>query len=95
MSEKDNIVQLNIVKPVEDLIIEKDTGEDRTSAVVEILKEMLKRAESGNMTEFAAASMDEDGDVVIHVSSSDLIGAIGLYETGKHIIMTQYNNSEE
>jgi len=90
MSEKDNIVQLSLVDQSENST--KDNDESRKLAVIEIIKEMLERAEEGNMSEFVATSMDEDGNVVIHVSSSDVIGAVGLYETGKHIILTQYNN---
>jgi hypothetical protein len=52
---------------------------------------MLEMAQQGVITEFAACSIDNEGDAVIHVSSKDWLGAVGLFETGKHIFITQLN----
>lgn len=85
-NDDDNVVHLNIVSNDEVSI------EDQTrSSVIEVLEEMLERAREGEITELVATSVDADGDACIHVSSSDWLGAVGLYEVGKHIFVTQYN----
>lgn len=85
----DNIVQLSIVKPgTPELMIE--VSDNPADGVISILEEMLERAKNGQMIEFVACSTDDDGDACIHVSCSDMLGSIGLFETGKHIIMTKY-----
>lgn len=71
---------------------EQSLEEKKEGSVVDVLEEMLERARAGEMTEFVAASIDSDGDACIHVSSADFLGAVGLFETGKHIFITQYNS---
>ena len=67
---------------------------DRTDAkkkadLLEILDHLRTEVESGAIEEFVTASVDKDGDVQIHVASKDFIGAIGLFEIGKHILISQ------
>ena len=52
-------------------------------------------AQQGVITEFAACSIDNEGNSVIHVSSKDWLGAVGLFETGKHIFITQFASDRE
>ena len=89
-NEDDNVVHLIVAN---DSDTDEQSLEEKTRAsVVDVLEEMLERARAGEMTEFVAASVDADGDACIHVSSADWLGAVGLYETGKHIFITQYNS---
>lgn len=87
-NDDDNVVHLNVVT-------NDETPEERNQAsVVEVLEEMLERARAGEMTEFVAASTDENGQSCIHVSAADWLGAVGLYEVGKHIFITQYTGQD-
>ncbi len=61
--------------------------EERKAAMLEVLEEMKKQIEAGEIKEFVACSMSEDGDAQIHVSCYDLIGGVGLYEVGKHLLI--------
>jgi len=86
-NDDDNVVHLNVVSKEEEL----SPDERNRASVIEVLEEMLERARSGDITELVATSVDADGDACIHVSSADWLGAVGLYEVGKHIFVTQYN----
>ena len=57
--------------------------------LLEIIDHLRSEIESGEVVEFVAASIDTEGDVQIHAASADFLGAIGLFEIGKHILMTQ------
>ena len=66
------------------------TIEDKQKeALVDVLSHMLELAQNGEIKEFVGATIDKDGDAQIHVATLDLPGAIGLYEIGKHIMITQ------
>ena len=73
--------------------VEEISAEEKSrQSVVEVLEEMLELAKAGDIKEFVAASVDSDGDACIQISSADYLGAVGLYETGKHIFLTQYHS---
>jgi hypothetical protein len=59
------------------------------TGLLEVLDDLRKRIEEGTLEEFVVASMDSEGDVEIHVCVKDLVGGVGLYEMGKHILMQQ------
>lgn len=59
------------------------------TGLLEVLDDLRKRIEDGDLEEFVVASMDSNGDVEIHVCVKDLVGGVGLYEMGKHILMQQ------
>mgnify|MGYP006270349245 CR=1 FL=1 len=61
----------------------------RKADLLEVIDFVRKLAEAGEITEFVGATIDKDGDVTVHVSTFDLPGAIGLFEIGKHIIISQ------
>ena len=54
-------------------------------AVIEFIKAEI---ESDNIKEFVACSIDDSGEVQIHVAAMDLPGSVGLFEIGKHILIT-------
>jgi hypothetical protein len=62
--------------------------EEQKKAMLDVLDHMRQGIESGNIREFVAASMDEDGMPQIHVAAMDLPGSVGLFEIGKHILIT-------
>lgn len=86
-NDNDNVVHLNIVSKEEEL----SPDERNRLSTIEVLEEMLERARAGDITELVATSVDADGNACIHVSSADWLGAVGLFEVGKHIFVTQYN----
>jgi|TARA_B110000211_G_C13990489_1_gene513756 hypothetical protein len=89
-TDNDNVVHLIVAN--ESDTEEPSLAEKTRASVVDVLEEMLERARAGDITELVAASVDTDGDACIHVSSADWLGAVGLFETGKHIFITQFNS---
>ena len=61
----------------------------RKDDMLEVLAEMRRQVEAGEITEFVATSLDQDGVAQIHVCSMDMPGSIGLYEIGKHMVIAQ------
>lgn len=67
-----------------------DKSEQRRKAnMLEVIDDVRKRIEEGNMEEFVLASIDKHGEVNIHASAKDLIGGVGLFEIGKNILIQQ------
>ena len=62
------------------------------TGLLEVLDDLRKRIEEGDLEEFVVASMDGEGNVEIHVCVKDLVGGVGLYEVGKNILIQQTNN---
>ena len=74
----------------------KETEEARRKAdMVEILDYMKKQVEAGNLKEFVGCSLDRDGVSQIHVSTLDMPGAVGLFEIGKHMLISQESYVDE
>jgi hypothetical protein len=61
----------------------------RKDDMLEVLAEMRRQVEAGEITEFVATSLDQDGVAQIHVCAMDMPGSIGLYEIGKHMVIAQ------
>jgi hypothetical protein len=61
----------------------------RKDGMLEVLDEMRRQVEAGEITEFVATSLDQDGVAQIHVCAMDMPGSIGLYEIGKHMVIAQ------
>jgi len=59
------------------------------TGLLEVLDDLRKRIEEGDLEEFVVSSMDKDGNVEIHVCVKDLVGGVGLYEIGKNILIQQ------
>lgn len=57
--------------------------------LLDVLDEMRAQVESGEIVEFVAASIDDQGDSQIHVMTKDFAGGVGLYEIGKHMFINQ------
>jgi hypothetical protein len=66
-----------------------DERERIKADLLEVLNEMREQIESGDIVQFVATSMLEDGETQIHSMVSDLPTAVGLYEIGKHMIIQQ------
>ena len=61
----------------------------RKQDMLEVLEGMRTQIESGDITEFVATSLGSDGLAQIHICALDIPGSVGLFEIGKHILMTQ------
>ncbi len=61
--------------------------EERKESMLEVLNEIKKQIENGEIKEFVACSMTEDGDAQIHASCLDVVGGVGLFEIGKHLLI--------
>lgn len=66
---------------------EQIVEEEQKKAMLEVLDHMRKSIETGQIKEFVAASIDDDGLTQIHVAAMDLPGSVGLFEIGKHILI--------
>lgn len=61
--------------------------EERKAAMLEVLGEIQRQVEQGEIKEFVACSLNDDGDAQIHASCLDLVGGVGLFEIGKHLLI--------
>lgn len=59
----------------------------RKQDMIDVLDQMRMMVQSGEITEFVACSMDDDGIAQIHVCALDLPGSVGLFEIGKHLLI--------
>lgn len=62
--------------------------EEQKKAMLNVLDFMRTAVEEGYMKEFVACSIDADGECQIHAAAQDLPGAIGLFEIGKHLLIS-------
>jgi hypothetical protein len=69
--------------------ISDKSKEKKKADLLDIIDHLRGEIESGEVVEFVAASIDAEGDVQIHAASADFLGAVGLFEIGKHILMSQ------
>ena len=60
----------------------------RKQDLLDVIDAMRLMVQSGEITEFVAASIDGDGITQIHVCAMDLPGSIGLFEIGKHLLIS-------
>lgn len=67
----------------------------RKQDMIDVLDAMRLMVQSGEITEFVAASMNDDGICQIHVCAMDLPGSIGLYEIGKHLLIAGEAGSDD
>ena len=61
--------------------------QERKEAMLEVLGEIQRQVEQGEIKEFVACSLNDDGDAQIHASCLDLVGGVGLFEVGKHLLI--------
>lgn len=61
--------------------------EERKEAMLDVLNEIRRQIEEGKIKEFVACSLNDDGDAQIHASCLDLVGGVGLFEVGKHLLI--------
>jgi hypothetical protein len=67
-----------------------DRGEKkRKKNLLEVLADLQKQVEAGEVNEFVIASVDGDGEVAVHACVDDFLGGVGLIEIGKQILMAQ------
>ena len=61
--------------------------EERKAAMLEVLAEIQRQVDNGEIKEFVACSLNEDGEAQVHASCLDLVGGVGLFEVGKHLLI--------
>lgn len=62
--------------------------EEQKKAMLQVIDFIKDAIEKGDIKEFVAASIDDGGVCQIHVAAMDLPGSIGLFEIGKHILIS-------
>jgi hypothetical protein len=65
--------------------------EQRKQVLLEVVDEIRKQIEEGNIKEFVACSTNEEGECQIHISCLDTIGGVGMFEIGKHLLIQIQN----
>lgn len=60
----------------------------RKQDLLDVIDAMRLMVQSGEISEFVAASIDSDGITQIHICAMDLPGSIGLFEIGKHLLIS-------
>jgi len=83
------VVSINDARTKNEEVI--DFQEKRKKDLLDILNEMKTRIESGEIQEFVATSLDDNGEAQIHCFVGDVAAGVGLYEIGKNILMNQYH----
>jgi hypothetical protein len=67
----------------------------RKKDLLQIIDSFRQRIVDEEVDEFVIASMDpNDGEVVITVYCQDFVGAVGLFEIGKNILIQSNNGIE-
>jgi|694.fasta_scaffold71513_1 hypothetical protein len=66
--------------------------EERKQSLLEVIDAVRDQIERGEIRELVACSLDKDGEAQIHVSALDLPGSVGLFEIGKHLLISQTND---
>jgi hypothetical protein len=61
--------------------------EQRKASLLEVIAEIKRQVENGEIKELVACSLDESGVAQIHVCALDLPGSVGLFEIGKHLLI--------
>lgn len=56
--------------------------------MLEVIEHLKSAIENDEITEFVAASVGSDGETQIHACVMDVPGGIGLFEIGKHLLIT-------
>jgi len=73
-----------------------DRGEKkRKQNLLEVLEDLQRQVEAGEVNEFVIASVDGDGEVAVHACVDDFLGGVGLIEIGKQIMMAQQHYSDD
>ncbi len=67
----------------------------RKQDLLDVIDQMRLMVQSGEIAEFVASSVDEDGITQVHVCALDLPGAIGLFEIGKHLVIAGETGTAE
>jgi hypothetical protein len=66
----------------------EDFESKRKQDMLDVLDAMRLMVQSGEIAEFVSCSVDEDGIAQIHVCALDLPGSVGLFEIGKHLLIS-------
>jgi hypothetical protein len=56
--------------------------------MLEVVDFIRQAIDQGLIKEFVACSIDDSGECQIHVAAMDMPGSVGLFEIGKHILIT-------
>ena len=62
--------------------------EQRKQSLLEVIDAVRDQIERGEIREIVACSLCKNGQSQIHVSALDLPGSIGLFEIGKHLLIS-------
>jgi hypothetical protein len=61
--------------------------EDRKKQLLDVIDTMREQIENGEIKEFVACSLDNNGIAQIHCYVLDYAGGVGLFEIGKNTLI--------
>ena len=62
--------------------------EEQKKAMLDVVDFIRQAIDQGLIKEFVACSVDDGGECQIHVAAMDMPGSVGLFEIGKHILIS-------
>jgi hypothetical protein len=63
--------------------------------LLEILDGFRTMIENGDIEEYVISAIDSTGDIQITVAAKDTVGAVGMFEMGKHIMLQHNDYADE
>lgn len=69
--------------------------ESRKLELLEVLGEITRQVEEGEIKELVACTVTADGGCQIHIACLDLPGGVGLFEIGKHMLIQTHGEEED
>ena len=73
-----------------------DRGEKkRKENLLEVLADLKRQIEAGEVNEFVIASVDKDGEVAVHACVDDFLGGVGRIEIGKQVLIAQQHYADD
>lgn len=69
--------------------INDKSAKKRKADLLEVLDDLRNKIEAGEIEEFVIASVDTEGEVMLHTVIKDSLGGIGLFEVGKQTLIEQ------
>lgn len=66
---------------------DKKQAEQRKADMLEVLAEITRQVEEGEITEFVACSNTRENECQIHVTCIDALGGVGMFEVGKQLLI--------
>lgn len=69
-------------------------AEEKKECILSSLKEITEKVEKGLVLEYVGCYIETTGAVEVDCCVKDRVSAIGIIESGKHVLLTEQNREE-